>query len=366
MKPRRKVPDFVLFVVILVLLTIGIIIVYSSSYIYAQTTYHDGAYYLKRQLLWALLGIVGMVVTMRIDYRNYQKWANTLFLISLALLILVMIPGVGTGAKGATRWINLGFTNLQPSELAKLTMVIFLAKNLSSMQNRIRDFLHGVLPQLLIIGLVCGLVLIQPDLGTAVTIAGTAFLMLMAAGAKRSHLVGLATLGVGLVGAAIRLKGYRMKRMLAFIDPWADPGGAGFQTIQSLYAVGSGRLFGMGLGQGRQKFLYLPEQHTDFIFAVLSEELGFIGSAFVVMLFFTFMWRGLKIALKSPDNFGALLAVGITIMVVLQAVINIGVVTGVLPVTGITLPFISYGGTSLTISLVGMGILLNISNYVEE
>lgn len=190
--------------------------------------------------------------------------------------------------------------------------------------------------------------------------------MFIAAGARKSHLLGLAFSGLFLVAGAVYLAPYRMARFTAFLDPWADPLGKGFQTIQSLLAVGSGRLFGMGLGQGRQKFLYLPEQHTDFIFAVLSEELGFIGSVFVLFLFFVFMWRGLKIALKAPDIFGALLAVGITGMVVIQAIINIGVVTGSLPVTGITLPFISYGGSSLTLNLLSIGILLNISRHVKE
>ncbi|MGB9792172.1 MAG: FtsW/RodA/SpoVE family cell cycle protein, partial [Thermacetogeniaceae bacterium] len=187
-----------------------------------------------------------------------------------------------------------------------------------------------------------------------------------AAGAKKSHLVALALLGVALVLLAAIVEPYRMERLTAFLNPWADPLDTGFQTIQSLYAVGSGGLLGVGLGEGRQKFLYLPEQHTDFIFAVLCEELGFIGASFVLLLFFVFMWRGLKIALKAPDNFGALLAVGITGMVIIQAIINIGVVTGCLPVTGITLPFISYGGSSLTLNLLGIGILLNVSSYVRE
>jgi cell division protein FtsW len=362
----RSAPDFFLFIVVLLLLTVGIIMVFSSSYVFAQATYADGAYFLKHQLVWALLGITGMTVVMKIDYHLFKKWANLFFGIALVLLILVLVPGVGVTIKGATRWIGLGFLTFQPSELAKLAMVVFLAKSLAAKQNQIKSFVKGLLPSLLVAGVVCGLILLQPDLGTAVTIAGTIYLILAAAGARGSHLAGLALLGLGLVALAIRLEPYRMSRFLAFLDPWADPLGDGFQTIQALYAVGSGGIFGLGLGEGRQKFFYLPEQHTDFIFAVLAEELGFIGTTFVLLLFFAFMWRGMKIAMNAPDLFGSLLAAGITIMVVIQAVLNIGVVTGCLPVTGITLPFISYGGSSLTLNLLGIGILLNISHYVED
>lgn len=340
--------------------------VYSSSYVYAQVTFGDGAHFLKNQLVWALLGITGMVVVMRIPYKVYLKWANPLFGLALLFLVLVLVPGVGVTIKDATRWIGVGQLTFQPSEIAKLAVVIFLAKYLAEKQNRVKHFFQGLAIPLLVVGVVCGLILMQPDLGTGATIAGTAFLMLLAAGARISHLSFLGLLGGGLVALAIIMEPYRMKRITAFLDPWSDPLGKGFQTIQALLAVGSGRFFGAGLGQGRQKFLYLPEQHTDFIFAVLAEELGFIGTTFVLLLFVTFMWRGLKIAIKAPDSFGALLATGITIMVILQAVINIGVVTGILPVTGITLPFISYGGSSLTLNLLGIGILLNISRYVEE
>lgn len=366
MKRERSAPDFILFVIVLLLLTVGIVMVYSSSYVFAQVTFNDGAHFLKNQLVWALLGIAGMVVVMKIDYKIYLRWANPLFGLALLLLVLLLVPGVGITIKDATRWIGIAGQRFQPSEIAKLALVIFLAKYFSDRQNQVKQFFRGLAIPLLVIGVVCGLILMQPDLGTAATIAGTAFLMLLAAGARISHLSFLGLLGGGLAVLAIIVEPYRMKRIMAFRDPWSDPLGKGFQTIQALLAVGSGRVFGAGLGQGRQKFLYLPEQHTDFIFAVLAEELGFIGTTFVLLLFLTFMWRGLKIAIKAPDTFGALLAAGITIMVILQAVINIGVVTGSLPVTGITLPFISYGGSSLTLNLLGIGILLNISRYVEE
>lgn len=362
----RNAPDFVLFIIVLLLLTVGIVMVFSSSYVFAQATYADGAHFLKHQLVWALLGIAGMIVTMKVDYHKWKKWANPFFGVTLVLLILLLVPGVGINIKDATRWLGIGKLTFQPSEVAKLALVIFLTRNLSVKKNQIRHFTKGMLPQLLVVGIICGLIMLQPDLGTTLIIAGTAYLLLIAAGACASHLVGLGLLGAVMIVFAIQLEPYRMERFLAFLDPWADPLGDGFQTIQSLYAVGSGGLFGLGLGQGRQKFLYLPEQHTDFIFAVLAEELGFLGTTFVLILFLVFVWRGLKIAMKAPDLFGSLLASGITFMVTLQALLNIGVVTGCLPVTGITLPFISYGGSSLTLNLLGIGVLLNISRFAEE
>jgi cell division protein FtsW len=242
-------------------------------------------------------------------------------------------------------------------------MVIFLAASLSQNRQRLQYLVHGLGPYLALMGLICLLILAQPDLGTAIAVAGTTYLMLAAAGADRRYLALLALLGVAAVALAIAIAPYRMARFTAFLDPWADPQGNGFQTIQSLLAIGSGGLFGTGLGQGRQKLYYVPENHTDFIFAILSEELGFIGAGLVVLLFLILIWRGFNTAFKAPDAFGSLLAAGLTIMLALQALINMGVVTGMLPVTGITLPLVSYGGSSLIFSLLGIGILLNISRY---
>lgn len=366
MKQSKKAPDFILFLVVLLLLTMGIIMVFSSSYVYAEAVFADGAHFLKNQLIWSLLGIMGMITMMKINYQVFKKWAVPFLGVALLLLIILLIPKVGITINGSTRSLGVGPLTFQPSEIMKLALVLFLAKSLSIQQQRIKQFFRGFVPPLLVIGIVCGLILKQPDLGTAVTIAGTSYLILLVAGARKTHLAGLAILGCALVMLAIIYEPYRMARFTSFLNPWADPLKTGFQTIQSLYAVGSGGLLGLGLGQGRQKFFYLPEQHTDFIYAVLSEELGFLGAILVLLLFLAFMWRGLKIALKAPDNFSALLATGITTMVVLQAIINIGVVTGSLPVTGITLPFISYGGSSLTLNLLGIGILLNISYYTTE
>ena len=366
MKPLRRHPDYLLILDIILLLAVGIVMVFSSSFVSAQTTYGDGYYFLKRQLLWALLGIFGMIVLMRVDYHIYQKWAKPFFLVAVMLLLVVLLPGVGLKVNGARRWLGVSAFSFQPSEVAKLAVIIFLARYLSQHQDSIKQFFKGFALPLLIVGVVCGLMLLQPDLGTAVTIALTACLMILAAGARKTHLAGFALLGLVLLGMAIVLAPYRMARFTTFLNPWVDPLGNGFQTIQSLYAVGSGRLFGLGLGMGRQKFLYLPEVQTDFIFAVIGEELGFIGAIFVLALFFVFMWRGLRIAMKAPDTFASLMALGITVDLVLQALIHVGVVTGCLPVKGITLPFISYGGSSLTLTLLMIGILLNISHYAEE
>ncbi|ADG83006.1 stage V sporulation protein E [Thermincola ferriacetica] len=360
---RKKSPDFLLFMATILLLVIGIVMVYSASQVTAHERLHDTYYYLKKQLLWASVGIGAMMLAMGIDYWKYKKMAIPFLVLAFSLLVMVLLPGIGKTVKGAQRWIGLGPFTIQPSEMVKLSLVIFMSYGLSVQKHKIKKFSQGLLPNLLILGLACGLILLQPDLGTAVSVAGTVFVMLFAAGAEARHLSALALAGIGAVGLAIAFEPYRLRRFLAFLDPWADPLGSGFHIIQSLYALGSGGLFGLGLGQSHQKFFYLPEQHTDFIFAVLGEELGFLGGSLVLLLFILFVWRGFRIALSSPDSFSSLLAVGITTMVALQAIINIGVVTGSMPVTGIPLPLISFGGSSLIFTLIGVGILLNISKY---
>lgn len=363
MNARRGSPDFVIMTISLILLTIGLIMVFSSSAVTAYLDYGDSFYFLKRQLFSAVVAISAMIFTMNVDFFYLKRLANPFLIGSLILLMLVLV--IGTVSHGSSRWIDLGFRSVQPSEVVKLSMVIFMAKNLSDNRSKMEYFWSGLMPNLAILGVVCGLILLQPDLGTAVCIAGTAYLMLAAAGSKFSHLTLLAGVGICLVGFAIVFSPYRMERFTAFLHPWADPSDSGYQTIQSLLALGSGGLVGMGLGQSRQKFFYLPERHTDFIYAILGEELGFIGAALVLLLFFVLLWRGFKIALTIHDSFGSLLAVGITCMIIVQMIINIGVVTGSLPVTGITLPFVSYGGSSLVFIMAGVGILLNISRYAS-
>jgi len=339
--------------------------VLSASSYHAMLFYDDAYYFFKRQLTWSLLGIIGMFFVINIDYRQVKRFVVSGFIITLILLILVLIPGVGINVKGSSRWLGVGSLTFTPSEIVKLAIVFFFARALSTEQIEIKS-IKGFTYYLVVLGLVAGLLLMQPDLGTTIAVAGTAFCMFIAAGARVSHLFGLAALGImGVVGLIIQ-EPYRLKRITGFLNLWETASNEGYQTVQSLYALGSGWLFGIGLGNSRQKFLYLPERHTDFIFAIIGEELGFIGVFLVILLLFLFIWRGFRVAFYAPDRFGALLAVGLTSIVAVQSVINMGVVTGSLPVTGITLPFVSYGGSSLVFSLIGVGILLNISRYCQK
>lgn len=363
MRLKQNPPDFTLFLVVLILICIGLIMVFSASAIKSSFMVDDPYHFVKRQLLWAIVGFGGMFVAMRFNYEKLARLGTPALILAVLFLIVVLLPGVGLDIKGSTRQINLGFSGFSPSELSKTCMALFLAANLSRHLDKIKEFAGGLLPFLVITGVICGLIMLQPDLGTTGVVACTAFAMLFMAGSRKSHMALLALAGIVLVAVAIQAAPYRAARFIAFLDPWKYETTGGFQTIQSLYAIGSGGLFGMGLGESRQKFFYLPEQHTDFIFAILGEELGYLGVMVVLTLFFIFAWRGFKIALKAPDIFGSLLAGGITTMIIVQAVINIGVVSGTLPVTGIPLPFISYGGSSLIFSLTAVGLILNVSRY---
>jgi len=356
----RKV-DPVLFGVIIALLLIGVIMTYTSSAVKGYLYYEDPYHYFKAELVWVGLGLIAMTISLVIDWRFLYKWSKPILYSALLLLVLVKVPGIGKTVNGATRWVGIGPLSIQPSEVIKLAMVLTMARFLSENPHQVLSFRKGIVPSLGLLGIVCGLIMLQPDLGTTLVIAATVFFMLLAVGAKLWHMAGLGLAGIGLVVAAIIAAPYRMRRIFAFLDPWADPSGKGYQTIQSLLALGPGGLFGLGLGQSRQKFLYLPENHTDFIFAMIGEELGFIGASLVVLLFFLFIWRGFRTAMKAPNNFLGLFAVGLTSLIGIQAMVNMGVVTGVLPVTGITLPFLSYGGTSLLFTMTGAGLLLNIS-----
>ena len=365
MAVRPKSLDFILFVTVMALLSFGVIMVFSSSAVSAYVNFNDSYYFFKRQIIWVTLGIIAMLFTLNIDYHVWRKLAAPILVVTVILLILVLIPGLGKVVNGARRWLGFGSLYLQPSEIAKLSMVLFSSASLARHQEKITSFVKGLLPQLIILLLVFGLILKEPDLGTALAIGGTVFVLLFTAGAKLSHLTSLGFVGVAGIVAAIILEPYRLKRLLAFSNPWADPLDTGYHIIQSLYALGSGGLFGVGLGRSREKFLYLPEPHTDFIFAILGEELGFIGTITVILLFFLFAWRGFKVAIAAPDIYGSILAAGLTTMIVLQALMNIAVVTASMPVTGIPLPFISFGGSALIFTLAGVGILLNISRYVN-
>ena len=366
MAVRPKSLDVSIFFTIIALLSIGVVMVYSSSAVSAYVNFNDSYYFLKRQIIWVVLGITAMFFTLNVDYHVWRRLGTPVLIATVVLLILVLVPGLGKVVNGARRWLGFGSLYLQPSEIAKLSMVLFCSASLASQQEKITNFAKGLVPQLLILLLVFGLILKEPDLGTALAIGGTIFILLFTAGAKLSHLTSLGLVGVVGIIAAIILEPYRLKRLLAFSNPWADPLDTGYHIIQSLYALGSGGLFGVGLGRSREKFLYLPEPHTDFIFAILGEELGFIGTITVIVLFFLFAWRGYKIAISAPDIYGSLLAAGLTTMIMIQALMNIAVVTASMPVTGIPLPFISFGGSALIFMLAGVGILLNISRYINH
>jgi cell division protein FtsW len=362
---KKTTPDFILLIITLTLLAVGLIMVYSASAVWAEYKFDDSFFFAKRQILFAGVGIVAMFFIMNINYWTWRTWSKTLIIVCFVLLLLVLIPGIGNVRNGSRSWIGIGAFSIQPSEFMKLAMIAFLAKFLSEKQKLITSFRKGLVPSLGLVFVAFALIMLQPDLGTGTVMIGTCVVMIFIAGARIGHFAFLGLLGlVGFVGL-IASAPYRIKRITSFLDPWEDPLNSGFQIIQSLYAIGPGGLFGLGLGESRQKFFYLPEPQTDFIFAILSEELGFIGGSFIILLFAMLLWRGIRIALGAPDLYGSFLAVGIISMVAIQVMINIGVVTGLMPVTGITLPFLSYGGSSLTLMLMAIGVLLNISRYAR-
>lgn len=361
----RSAPDMIMLASTLILLAIGIIMVFSASAVTAFHDFGDPYYYLKRQVIFAVLGIAGLYVTMNTDYWVWKNFAKLTLIVCFVLLVVVLIPGIGVVRGGARSWLGIGSLGIQPSEFMKLGMILFLSKLLSTQESRITEFSKGLMPPLLLVGLAFGLIMMQPDLGTGVVLVGASLMVIYTAGARLSHLAGLASIGlIGFIGLILAAP-YRLQRITAFLDPWQDPLGAGYQSIQSLYAIGPGQLVGLGLGMSRQKYNYLPEPQTDFIFSIIAEELGFIGGAVVILLFMLLVWRGMRTAITAPDTFGSLLAIGIVGMIAVQVVINIGVVIGMMPVTGITLPLISAGGSSLTLILTALGILLNISRYAR-
>ncbi|WP_338555677.1 stage V sporulation protein E [Paenibacillus sp. KS-LC4] len=363
MAKARSAPDVWMIVSIALILAIGIIMVYSASAVLAFHEFGDRYYYVKRQLLFAGLGVCALFFTMNMNYLVWRKWAKITLIICFVLLVIVLIPGVGVVRGGARSWLGISSFGIQPSEFMKLAMILFLAKWLSEKQQTITLFVKGLLPPLGMALLAFGLIMLQPDLGSGAVMVAASLLLIFTAGAQLKHLGLLALAGaLGLVGLILAAP-YRLQRISGFLDPWADPLGSGYQIIQSLYAIGPGGLVGLGLGMSRQKFSYLPEPQTDFIFSIVAEELGFIGGSALIVLFMIVVWRGIRTAIYAPDTFGSLLAVGITSIIGVQVLINIGVVIGMMPVTGITLPLVSYGGSSLTLLLTSLGILLNISRY---
>lgn len=360
----RDESDKTLMAVAILLLVIGLVMIYSASAVLASRQYGGSFFFFKRQILWAVIGLAAMVAASRLPYSIWQPAALPLIFVTLLLLVLVLIPGIGVEVNGSRRWLRLGPMTLQPSELARLCGVVYLARYLAKRPGRLDDFFRGFLPPLIVIGVILALIMGESDLGTAAVMGMVAALMLFIGGARLRHLWMMGLLSAPVLYAMIMKIGYRRARLMAFLDPWQDPSDSGFQMIQSFLALGNGGPIGVGLGNGHQKLFFLPYPHTDFIFAVIGEELGFIGTGVVVLLFGVLAWRGLVIALRGPDLFGRYLAFGLTMMIAVQAFINMAVVTGLLPTKGLALPFLSYGGSSLLVNLVAVGVLSNISKAV--
>lgn len=362
--------DFVLLALVVGLTVLGLIILYSASFIYAQERFADGFYFLKRQGIFTLLGFVAMFVGYRIDSRQWLRLRLPLMLLAMFLLALVLVPGVGTRVGGALRWLRLGVFGFQPGEFAKYAVVLFVAGQLFRKRDRIHTFGGGMLASYAWVLPVVGLLLLQPDFGTSVMIVLVVTLLMFLAGVPGKFLA-IAGAGAVAAGAALVIAApYRVARFMAFMNPWDDPQGKGFQILQSMLGFHHGQLTGLGLGNGKEKLFFLPEAHSDFIFAVLGEELGFIGVALVVAGFILFLYRGLTVARRlqtqEHDMFGALLASGITLLMGLQALVNIAVVMGLLPTKGLPLPFISYGGSGMVINLFAVGVLLNLARSTQS
>lgn len=364
MEPK-KTPHYgydpVLLISVMLLIGIGLVAVYSASSILAEARYGDHYYYLKRQTVFCLFGVMLMILAKNINYLFYRKLVYVLLGSVFLLLVLLLVPGLGIKVGGAQRWIKFGFISLQPSEAAKLSLAVFMAYSMSKNVEHMGTFLNGLLPHLLMAAIVIALILLQPDLGTAVIIGMWVLILLFVGGVHLGQLLVLLGLMTPAVFYLISHTAYRLHRWWAFLNPWEDPHGFGFQIIHSFLAFGSGGLAGVGLGNSKQKLFYLPEPHTDFVAAIIAEEAGFIGISILLILFALIVIRGIKIALNAPDLFGTYLALGISCMLALQVMVNMGVVMALLPTKGLTLPFISYGGSSLVISLISMGVLMSIS-----
>ena len=360
MRTLREV-DPALLVCILLLLALGVSMVYSAGAIWALDQWGDEMHYIRRHLCFAGLGLVLLTITASIPYQKWKPWTYPMLFVVTLLLFAVLIPGVGTTMGGATRWLSFGSLNFQPSEFAKLALVTYLAYSLEKKQSHIETFAVGILPHLLFAGMVLLLILAEPDFGTTMTIAALLFVMLFIAGVRLLHLAGLLLVGLPVAWVVLMGAEYRRARITAFLDPWAHQADGAFQLIQSLLGFTAGGLTGTGLGESSQKLHYLPSARTDFIFSVIGEEFGVIGASVVILLFGVFVWRGVRVCADAPDLFGKLLGMGLAIMVGMQSAFHMGVVLGVLPTKGITLPLISYGGSSLVLTLAMLGILLNVT-----
>ena len=355
--------DFGFLITVITLLALGLLMVFSASYPSAYYYYNDGLYFIKRQLLWAALGTAAMIFTAGFDYRRYKKLAFPILVASFLLLVLVLL--VGMEVKGAKRWIGVGGFSFQPSEVAKLALIIYFSASLAQIGEKIKEF-KFLVRYWVVMGLFMGLLLLQPHFSVCIIIGMTLVILLLVAGARMRYFALIAAPVVFGGTMMVILEPYRLKRLTTFLDPFSDMLGSGWQIIQSLYAIGSGGLFGLGFGNSRQKHMYISEPQNDFIFSVVCEELGLIGAAAILVLFGVLLWRGIKIAVHAPDTFSSLLVTGIMALVSVQVVLNIAVVTSSIPTTGIPLPFFSAGGSSLLFLMASMGIVLNVSKYKKQ
>ncbi|MDC4203534.1 MAG: putative lipid II flippase FtsW [Candidatus Manganitrophus sp.] len=361
MRRRPAAGDRLLLMIVFFLGIVGLVMIYSASGILAGKNYQDSAFFLKRQFLWMGIALLSFLIVSRIPLDRLREWVAPMTILVFALLIAVLLPGIGSEVNGSRRWIRLGPAAFQPSEAAKLFTVIYLSHYVVKKGEKIRDFLEGLAPALVVIGLQVALILVEPDLGMTVTILALATLLLFLGGVSFKHLASLGLLMIPLVLYWILKTPYRLQRVMSYLNPWSDPSASGFQMIQSYLALGSGGIFGNGLGEGRQKLFFLPEPHTDFIFALIGEELGLIGTLSLLLLYVFLLWKGTRIAWLVEDPFHRMLAMGTTLMMTLPALMNMGVVTGLLPTKGLALPFVSYGGSSLLMNWVAMGLLYNVS-----
>ncbi len=354
-----------IFLITLTLVCVGVVMIYSASSIYAYSSVGDSLYFLKRHLIYLAIGFAMMLFAMVYDLKKLQKLSKPIMSASIFLLLLVLIPHIGRETAGARRWFRVGPINFQPSELAKIAIMIYMADLVSRKGIAVKSFFKGYTPAMMILGAVVGLVLLEPDLGTAVTVSLIAFIILYVGGIKPVYIWGSILASMPVLYLLLFRVAYRRKRLMVFMNPWADKRGAGFQIIQSFVALGSGGPFGVGLGQSRQKLFYLPASHTDFIFSIIGEELGFVGVAAILTMFGLFIWQGMKVVFGAIDTFERSLALGIVSLIAIETIINIGVTAGALPTKGLPLPFISYGGSGLIFHLMAVGLLLNVARSCE-
>lgn len=352
--------NILLLIIVTIMALYGIIMIYSASSVWAQYKFNDAFHFAKYQFIFFIISFLCMLIVKKIDYNLYKKHSNKILLLSLILLILVLIPGIGTLRNGSRSWFKIGPFGLQPSEIAKVSLIIFLSKYLEKNQNNLSNIKKSILPVLGIIFLFFGLIMLEPDFGTGMVIVLSLMLILFISGVKLKFFASLGILGILGIAGLIIIAPYRLKRIISFLNPWSDPLGSGYQIIQSLYAIGPASLLGLGFGKSIQKQFYLPEPQTDFIFAIICEEFGIVGAISVIALFISLFYIILKISLKQNNLFAKYLSFGLGMQIILQGALNLCVVTSLIPVTGVTLPFFSYGGSSLLVSMISIGIILNI------